>query len=59
RPPNAFILYRRDHQQSLRATHKDMSLAALSKHISALWKAEDPMVKAQYFIKADKIKREM
>ncbi|CAG8530721.1 1139_t:CDS:2 [Diversispora eburnea] len=40
RPPNAFILYRREKQPAILATNRHMTNAEISRYIANLWKNE-------------------
>ncbi|WBW72328.1 M-specific HMG-box DNA-binding transcription factor Mc at silenced MAT2 locus [Schizosaccharomyces osmophilus] len=49
RPPNAFILYRKEKQSLLSETNPGMTNAEVSKLVGQLWKEESNEVKLKYF----------
>jgi hypothetical protein len=58
RPPNSFILYRRDkHAEILLGTEKSMNNNTISKVVADMWKKESLEVKALYAAKAEEEKR--
>jgi len=58
RPPNAFILYRRQQQAHLRRTRPGLHLRLASKLIANWWKLESEEVKAHYKKAAENEKQE-
>ncbi|TPX50939.1 hypothetical protein SeMB42_g02064 [Synchytrium endobioticum] len=48
RPPNSFILYRRDKHEQILRVHDGIALTNLSKIISKMWQEEDVAVKEYY-----------
>jgi hypothetical protein len=58
RPPNAFILYRRQQQAHLRRTRPGLHLRLASKLIANWWKMESEEVKAHYKKAAENEKQE-
>ncbi|KAK3938685.1 high mobility group box domain-containing protein, partial [Diplogelasinospora grovesii] len=56
RPPNAFLLYRKDKQNSLKADYPNMHNNEISIITGSMWKEERPEVRAKYNDRALAIK---
>lgn len=48
RPPNAFIIYRRDMHSKIKMTNPEMKMCQISKEIGTLWKNETDAIKNKY-----------
>jgi hypothetical protein len=58
RPPNAFILYRKHYHPSVKAENPDLHNNDISVMLGKQWNAEPENVKAEYRIRAQKIKKQ-
>ncbi|RHZ61901.1 hypothetical protein Glove_345g60 [Diversispora epigaea] len=58
RPPNAFILYRREKQPAILATHRHLSNAEISRYIASLWRNETNEIRLKWERFADQTKLE-
>ncbi|KAI8915847.1 high mobility group box domain-containing protein, partial [Gorgonomyces haynaldii] len=60
RPPNSFILYRREKHMEISAQYKGgktLNNNVVSKIVANMWRQESPEVKAQYAAKAEEEKK--
>ncbi|CAG8440150.1 9301_t:CDS:2 [Scutellospora calospora] len=58
RPPNAFILYRREKQPGILAAHRHLTNAQISRYIADLWRGESNETRLHWEREADKTKLE-
>ncbi|CAG8728840.1 14879_t:CDS:1, partial [Racocetra persica] len=58
RPPNAFILYRREKQPAILAAHRHLTNAQISRYIADLWRGESNETRLHWEREADKTKLE-
>ncbi|CAG8742701.1 13495_t:CDS:1, partial [Dentiscutata heterogama] len=58
RPPNAFILYRREKQPAILAAHRHLTNAQISRYIADLWRSESNETRLHWEREADKTKLE-
>ncbi|CAG8465044.1 16276_t:CDS:1 [Acaulospora colombiana] len=58
RPPNAFILYRREKQPAILATNRHLTNAQISRYIADLWKSESNETRLVWERLADQTKLE-
>ncbi|CAG8526418.1 45219_t:CDS:2 [Gigaspora margarita] len=58
RPPNAFILYRREKQPAILAAHRHLTNAQISRYIADLWRSETNETRLHWEREADKTKLE-
>ncbi|SPQ19732.1 ffa8be09-dbc6-4133-8fed-5999793a66c9 [Thermothielavioides terrestris] len=59
RPPNAYILYRKDKHNQVKAENPNLHNNEISVIIGAMWKGESPEVRAKYHQKALQIKAQL
>ncbi|KAK0753562.1 high mobility group box domain-containing protein, partial [Schizothecium vesticola] len=59
RPPNAFILYRKDMHGELKKRYPDIHNNEISVLAGSLWKAERPEVRAKYYAKSVELKDQL
>ncbi|KAK4117600.1 hypothetical protein N656DRAFT_744074 [Canariomyces notabilis] len=59
RPPNAYILYRKDKHGEVKAENPGLDNNEISVIIGAMWKAESSEVRAEYHEKAQEVKRNL
>ncbi|KFY24209.1 hypothetical protein V493_05378 [Pseudogymnoascus sp. VKM F-4281 (FW-2241)] len=58
KPPNCFILFRRDHRQLVQERYPDATLGEISSIIAQMWAVVGKKVKSQYQSEALKLKRQ-
>ncbi|RIB18646.1 high mobility group box domain-containing protein, partial [Gigaspora rosea] len=58
RPPNAFILYRREKQPAIIAANRHLSNAEVSRRISEMWRSEPEETRREWERYADRKKLE-
>ncbi|KAL2172582.1 hypothetical protein VTG60DRAFT_4701 [Thermothelomyces hinnuleus] len=56
RPPNAYILYRKDKHNEVKAENPNLHNNEISVITGAMWKSESPEVRAKYHQKAQEVK---
>ncbi|KAL2758409.1 hypothetical protein ACRALDRAFT_2097723 [Sodiomyces alcalophilus JCM 7366] len=59
RPPNAYILYRKDHHQMIKAAHPSYTNNDISKVLGSAWKNESEEVREKYHRMANEIKQDL
>ncbi|KAK0725630.1 high mobility group box domain-containing protein, partial [Lasiosphaeris hirsuta] len=59
RPPNAYILYRKDKHKELKESHGGIHNNEISVLTGAMWKNETPEVRAKYYAKSLAMKDEI
>nr|prf transcription factor [Podospora anserina] len=59
RPPNAYILYRKDQQAALKAANPGIPNNDISVMTGGMWKKESPEVRAEYQRRASEIKAKL
>nr|QKY89074.1 mating type protein 1-2-1 [Calonectria pauciramosa] len=59
RPPNAYILYRKDRHQMLKQLNPEITNSEISMVLGRAWNMETPETRKKYKLKADEIKAEL
>ncbi|KAK0703142.1 mating-type protein Mat a-1, partial [Lasiosphaeria miniovina] len=56
RPPNAFILYRKDRHKELKNANPTLKNNEISTLVGTMWRREDDATRAKYHLKAQECK---
>ncbi|KAK3360796.1 mating-type protein Mat a-1, partial [Lasiosphaeria ovina] len=59
RPPNAFILYRKDRHKELKNANPALKNNEISTIVGAMWRRETEEIRTEYFLKAQECKNQL